>query len=352
MRNATSFLLFGASALALTLLGACGGGGDGSRDDGAGATGTGNTGNTSNTAGSTGNGTAGSGTNPGTAGSGAGGSGTGTAGTGTGGAAAGGAPACNPVAGAKKGDGTNTVIDEIDDTNTMFSPAGTGMGSWDLSKDASTGTLMPANTTALMPVTGGHAGSALHVTGTALTGWGASLAAFLNGAMGSFDASAYGGVAFWIKGTTTVQEGKDMVMIQARMPDVLPGAGSCCNDKVAGSECYSGHRAVIGITADWQEVKVAWSDFKGPAWGLGSTLAFDPNRVRDINFSFNHDAMAKDAGASFDVWVDGVRFMTKSEMSTVGSGAGGSSMGGSTGAAGQSAGGSSTGGSAGTGGTN
>jgi hypothetical protein len=225
----------------------------------------------------------------------------------------------------------------------MFSTASQGTGSWDFSKDTSTGTITPAGTMALMPVEGGQAGSALHVEGTGLTGWGASLAAFLNGPMGAFDASAYGGVAFYIKGTSKVQEGADKVMVQARMPDVLPGMGSCCNDTLPGSECYSGHRVVIAITAEWQEVKIPWAEFKGPAWGLGSTTAFNANRIRDINFSFNHDAaMATDGGSSFDVWVDGIRFMTKDEMGNVkpvgtgGSGGGGGGSGGSSGSAGTS----------------
>ncbi len=328
MRNATTFWLFGASALGLSLLGACGGGGDGSRDDGA-------SGAANNTAGSVSS--AGTQTSAGT---GNGSSGAASGGNSSGGAPSGGAPTCNPAPGSKKGDGTNQVIDDLDDTNTMFAPAGVGMGTWDWGKDTATtamGTITPSGTMTLMPVTGGHDGSALHVTGMGLTGWGASLAAFLNGAMGAFDASAYGGVAFWIKGTTNVQEGTDKLMIQARMPDVLPGAGSCCNDKVMGSECYSGHRTVISITADWSEVKIPWSEFKGPAWGLGSTIPFDPNRVRDINFSFNHDAMGTEA-ASFDVWVDGVRFMGKDEMGHVTGGGGSGNTAGSGGTGGTSAG--------------
>ncbi len=331
MRNATSILLFGASALGLTLLGACGGGGDGSRDDGASGSGTGVAGSSVGVAGST-VGTAGTGN--GTAGA------TATGGTGAGGSGAGGAPACSPVPGAKKGDGTNLVIDDLDDTNTMFAPAGVGMGSWDWGKDTAAtamGTITPANTMMLAPATGGQMGSALHVTGTGLTGWGASLAAFLNGTTGAFDASAYGGVAFWIKGTTTVQEGTDKILLQARMPDVLPGAGSCCNDTVKGSECYSGHRTVISITAEWTEVKVPWSAFQGPAWGLGASIAFNPNRIRDINFSFNHDTMGT-TPASFDVWVDGMRFLAMGEMGNVGGGGtggtGGTPAGGAAGAAG------------------
>jgi hypothetical protein len=322
MRNATSISLFGVSSLVLTLVGGCGGGGDGaSRDD---AT----AGSSNNTAGSSNN-TAGSSNN--TAGSSA--AGGADAGSGSGGMAA-----CTPTPGSKKGDGANQVIDELDDTNTMFAPAGVGVGSWDFSKDASMGKITPEGTAKLAPVEGGHAGSALHVQGTGLTGWGAALGAFLNGTTSSFDASAYGGVAFWIKGTTNVQEGTDKLMVQARMPDVLPGAGTCCNDKVPGSECYSGHRAVVSISADWQEVKIPWSAFMGPTWGLGSTTPFNPNRVRDITLSFNHDAMVMDDGASFDVWVDGMRFMAKEEMGNVGGSSGGGS--GGTGSGGTGGGGS------------
>ena len=335
MRNATSILLFGASSLVFSIVGACGG--SGSRDAGTAGTATTTTAGAATAAGS-GNATAGSSSTTGGASS--------TAGAGTGGT-----PACMPMPGAKKGDGTNMLIDDIDDANTMFAPAGVGSGSWDLSKDMSAGTIMPANTTALAPSDGGHSGKGLHVQGTGLLGWGAALAAILNGTAASFDASAYGGVSFWIKGTTTVQEGSNKLMVLARMPDVLPGAGSCCNDKVPGSECYSAHRAVIDVTADWTEVKIAWSDFKPPTYGLGMGLTFDPNRLRDITLSFNHDSMVMTPpGSSFDVYVDDFKFLAKGEMGNVGSGTAGSSAGGTAGTGGAAAGAAGTAGTGGVGG--
>jgi len=136
---------------------------------------------------------------------------------------------------------------------------------------------------------------------------------------------------------------------------VLPGTaatGSCCDDKVVGSECYSAHRAVVGVSAEWAEVKIAWADFKPASYGLGSTLPFNANRLRDITLSFNHDsAVTTGDGTSFDVWVDGMRFMTKEEMGNVpvGGGSGGSSSTAGTSSGGAAAG---TGGAAaGTGGT-
>lgn len=339
MRNATSILLVGASSLCFSLVGACGGGGDGSRDDGTAGTTTTPSAGTANAAAGTSNAEAGS-----------------SAAGGSAGAASGGAPGCNPMPGPKKGDGTNTVIDEIDGANIMFTPAGMGSGSWDFSKDASPmGMVTPAGTAALAPTDGGHMGKAFHVQGSKLTGWGAALAAILNGTTSSFDASAYGGVAFWIKGTATTQDGTDKLMVLARMPDVLPGTpatGSCCDDKVLGSECYSAHRAVVSMTAEWTEVKIAWSDFKNATYGFGSALTFNPNRLRDITLSFNHDAAATTGdGTSFDVWVDGVRFLKKDEMGNLTSGgSAGSSSGGSAGSSSAGSGNGGSGGAAGGGG--
>ncbi len=262
----------------------------------------------------------------------------------TSGGSGGGAPVCNPTAGPMKGDGTNLTIDDIDDDNLMFMTAGVGTGAWDFSKDTSTGTITPTGTATLVPETGGQAGTGLHVAGTGLTGWGAALGAFLNGATSAFDASSYGGIAFYVKGTATTSDGANKIMVLARMPDVLPGAGTCCSDAVAGAECYSAHRAVVTLTADWTEVKLPWSSFAGPTWGLGATLAFNPNRVRDITFSFNHDAMTMMPadGATFDVWIDGLRFMSADEMGgTGGSSSGGT--GGTSGGGGTSAGGDTSG---------
>jgi len=236
----------------------------------------------------------------------------GTAGVGTAGTInVGGAPACNPVPGPVQGDGLDLTIDAIDDTDIMFAAAGVSMGAWDFSKDISTGTITPAGTASLVPEAGGVSGNAFHITGSGLNGWGAAIGAFLNGPTSSFDASLYGGIAFSIKGTSTVVEGSSKVMVMARMPDVLPGPGSCCNDTVAGLECYSAHRTIVDFSTDWTEVTLFWPSFVAPTWGLGSTLAFNPNRVRDITFIFNHDAVTQMPadGATFDVWIDDLRFV-------------------------------------------
>jgi hypothetical protein len=231
---------------------------------------------------------------------------------------------CSPTPGAKAGDGIDTAIDSLDDDDTTFVTAGVGMGSWYWDKDAvAEGTISPANTATLAPVAGGRSGKALHVTGSGLTGWGAGLGASLNGLLGSFDASNYGGIAFFIKGTTQVYNGTNKLMIMARMPDILPGPGSCC-DSTPGNECYGAHQLVIDVPADWKEVKIAWADFKNPTWGLGQVLVFNPNRIRDIAFAFNHfSSGAEPDPISFDVWIDGLRFLASDELSSVAAQSGG-----------------------------
>jgi hypothetical protein len=226
---------------------------------------------------------------------------------------------CDAKPGSKMGDGLDTTIDAFDDKDLFFDTAGVGVGAWDYGKDPlGMGILSPLNPKDLV-VAGGKSGNGLHIAATGLTGWGASLSAFLDGVTGSFDASKYGGVAFYLKGTTNVMEGEGKLMILARMPDVMPGPGSCCSDVLKGFECYSAHRVVIDVPADWQEVRITWADFKSPAWGVGSVTAFNPNRIRDINFAFNHDLSSKDASlTSFDVWIDSVRFLEKGETSNVG----------------------------------
>jgi hypothetical protein len=224
---------------------------------------------------------------------------------------------CNPKPGSKAGDGIDKTIDALDDANIMFSTAGTGVGSWDWAKGVGAGTITPASTVSLVPVDGGQSGKALHVSGEGLEGWGAALAAVLNGTLGSFDASAYGGVAFYLKGTSNVVEGANKLLLGAVMPDLVPGVGSCCHDNVLGMECYSFHRRVIDIPADWQEIKVTWDDLLNAPFGLGSTFDFNPNRIRHIGFYFNHDTVDPNA-TSFDVWVDGLRFLGKDEQGNVG----------------------------------
>lgn len=219
---------------------------------------------------------------------------------------------CTQVAGPVAGDGENLAIDYLDDNNLTFSTAGVGMGYWLFGRDPDKpGMITPSDTMSLVPVAGGQSGKALHVQGSGLTGWGAALNAVLDDGGTSFDASAYAGIAFYIKGTTDVVDGTNVLRVQARMPDVLEGPGSCCDQAVADAQCYSSHSAVIQVTGNWNEIELPWSAFVAATWGFGKDLAFNPNRIKDITFAFDHFDQTPAGGASFDVWIDGLRFLSK-----------------------------------------
>ena len=140
--------------------------------------------------------------------------------------------ACMPTGAGKcscpfpAGVAANTTIDTFEDGLTTFKPATvmTAAGYWDWSNDG-TGTVTPTSTTTLVMgiETPGAAGSmkSLHVSGAMHTGWGAAVAAELNNGC-PFDASAYGGVTFWAKGTSSVFEGANKLLFLVGMPEFAP----------------------------------------------------------------------------------------------------------------------------------
>jgi hypothetical protein len=149
----------------------------------------------------------------------------------------------------------------------MFKPATimSASGYWDWSNDA-TGTVMPASAITLR--TGidpsGAAGTmkSLHVSGAMHTGWGAALAAELSNGC-PFDASAYGGISFWAKGTSTVIEGANKLLIMVGMPEFIPIESSgFCNDTAMPPDvnCYARHRVLIDLVPDWKQYTIAWKD--------------------------------------------------------------------------------------------
>ena len=251
------------------------------------------------------------------------------------------------------------VIADAEDGKSMFKTAGvaTAAGYWDFSRDASTGVVMPTGTTTLVPVDGGANGTtkAFHVTGSALTGWGAALAAEVaNGC--PFDGSKYGGISFYAKGTSTVLEGANQLLVLVGNPEFIPKTnGGFCDEAAKDPNCYARHRVKIALTDAWKEYIVAWEDLQAPTYLTGGP-AFGPNRIRDIVFNASGPSPDMAPAASFDFWVDELKFVppgTKGNVTTTGgagSGSGGgSSTAGAAGAGGASAG--SGGASAGTGGT-
>ena len=239
-------------------------------------------------------------------------------------------------------DGTSAVIANSEDDKTMFKPGGvaTAAGYWDLSKDASSGTITPAGTSALKTEAGGANGTAkaLHVTGTNLTGWGAALAAELSNGC-PFDGSKFGGISFWAKGTSTVLEGPNKLLVLVGNPEFIPSPIGFCDEAKMDPNCYARHRVTIDLTPEWKQYIVAWEDLKPPGY-LPFAPAFGPNRIRDIVFNASGPSPMTTPAASFDFWIDELQFVPMGTKGNVGGGTGGSGAGGgsSAGAGGASAG--------------
>jgi hypothetical protein len=271
-----------------------------------------------------------------------------TAGTssGTGGT---GAMACDPATTCCKtavcvcpypaGDAANTMIDDLEDgavkgwkTATL-----TTNGYWDFSNDA-TGMVTPANTAGLMAAAPGanNTTKSLHVTGTGHTGWGAALAAELSNGC-PFDGSKYGGISFWAKGTSSVFEGTNKLLVLVGMPEFIPvESGGFCENMATNPTCFARHRVLIDLTADWKQYTVAWADLAPPTY-LANGPTFNPNRIRDIVFNASGPSSdPKLPPTSFDFYVDELKFVPVGTPSTVGGGAG-SGAGGGSGTAGAAA---------------
>lgn len=237
------------------------------------------------------------------------------------------------------GDGNMSVIANAEDGKSMFKTAGvtTANGYWDLSGDM-TGTLMPAGTASLLPVDGGanNTAKAFNIKGAMHTGWGAALAAEVNNGC-PFDGSKYGGISFYAKGTSTVFEGANKLLIAVGMPEFIPTTnGGFCNEAAKDPLCYARHRVTIDLTPSWKQYIIAWEDLQAPAYLNGAGPAFGANRIRDI--VFNASGPSGDATmtpATFDFWVDEVQFVpTGTKGNVSGMGAAGASSGGAASTAG------------------
>jgi chitinase len=143
---------------------------------------------------------------------------------------------------------------------------------------------------------------AIHYTGQKGM-YGATLALPLGGAMasgqaGCYDASAYDGISFWIKGNPAA--GNTQVKFNVQSPVSEPAAtGGACT---AG--CYDHFSVMVPIPANWTRVKVPWSDLKRQACAASTPAtppSFHPEK-QILAVSFQQI----DATKGFDFWIDDI----------------------------------------------
>ena len=233
-------------------------------------------GTTTATGGTTTTGTAGT-TTTGTAGT-----TTGTAGTtGTGGSG----PVTASCASTAASMGAMPLIDDFEDGNGDVTAIDGRVGGWYLSTDT-TGTTTP-KAGAPVPETGGMPGKAVHVSGSGLTGWGASLSASVTVPMGCYDASKYTGITVMLKGTGSVQV------------SVLTAAV-----RSAPEGMRNHFKKSVTLTGEWTPVTISFSELTQPG-GWGVMVPFDATKIYGIDFG---PVAAPPAPTAFDFWVDNLSF--------------------------------------------
>jgi len=325
----------------------------GSRTTGDTTAGTGTTGAGGNSGGTASSGTASSGTSAGgnAAGStttvattvGAGGAGgvsatTGTGGVGTGGAGTGGAGVggvacgsngqpytgpllgrCDPLSCTDRNCGTSVAKGgflTLDDFERVVTPPAANQGTIPMtwpSQDGRNGDWhnysdpLAVATAVLAPAgAGGSPDSvqAMHFVG-AKGAYGAALGLTLGGAMasgtaGCYDASAYDGFSFWVKGNPAAGNTQVKFNVQTPVSEPVLTGGACMGG------CYDHFSVMVTVSANWTRVKVPWADLKRQACSTTSPATppnFQPQQqILSISFS------QVDQTKGFDYWFDDVTF--------------------------------------------
>jgi hypothetical protein len=156
----------------------------------------------------------------------------------------------------------------------------------------------------MAPIPGGRSGSnyAAHLTGSHLTDWGAGMGFGLKASgRATYDASAVGGITFWMKGTARTG-------VQLRLPATTPMSnppGTCTN----GFDCDLHYHFSLGLPGDtWTEYRVPFAALRqGSRTGadgnfVPGSVVWDPSQLVAIEFPVG--------SADFDLWIDDVRFYT------------------------------------------
>jgi hypothetical protein len=195
----------------------------------------------------------------------------------------------DPCARAIRGSGTDPLIDDFEDGDSLISPREGRGGAWMLFRDSD-----PAGGLPLLapvrrsPVTARNH-RALHVVVGELRDWGASIQVDFQPSC--YDASAYQGMAFSAKGP-------GRIYLTVREMRVVPEKwGGTCSER-----CYNVHQKKIDLAATWHSYLVPWSELRQRGY---HTSALDPTRVHDVAF------LVRSADTPFDLWIDDVSFVVQ-----------------------------------------
>ena len=122
--------------------------------------------------------------------------------------------------------------------------------------------------------------------------------------MGSncYDASAYGGITFWMKGAAAAGNNKVKFSLHTPVSEPIANGGVC----VDNGQCYSHFAKIVDVTPGWTKYTIPWSDF-AMTWCATPTppipQGFEPHKMI-LAMSFS----PVDNMKGFDFWVDDMTF--------------------------------------------
>jgi hypothetical protein len=208
------------------------------------------------------------------------------------------------------------MVDDFDDGDATL--LGNGLhGNWYGFDDATGGTQTPswdAPGGQWLPELGGiePGGYAMHVVGGGFTYWGSGEGMSPIWDEGAnqeclFDASAFDGITFWLKGEIDGSESsaadQDVGVLKFGFveADVVPMrlGGNC--DEAAG-ECYDWHKVRITPSECWVRYSFTFDQFEQSGWGIDGG-EFDLDHLVNINFEVSQ-------GNTFDYWMDELEFFS------------------------------------------
>jgi endoglucanase len=190
------------------------------------------------------------------------------------------------------GDG---VVDDGEDGNNQVNPAKGRAGYWYTFVDTAGSSIAPAAGQFSMTQGGGNGSTyAARMTGKVGTGQVVFAGMGLNFTepKGQYDATAYKGLSFKAK------KGSGTGSVRLKVPDV-----STDPDGKACQECFNDFGADIELSDQWTTYVFPFASMKQLAgWGSPRPSAIDASKIYGVQFQVNSP------GASFDVWVDDLKF--------------------------------------------
>ena len=199
------------------------------------------------------------------------------------------------------------LIDDMEDNDRFICATSGRTGTWFTADDGTSTNISPRGEFTQSEIPGGRGGSrhAAHMTGFGFTGWGAAMGFLLNGAGNqaqSYDASAAGGVRFWMKSNVPVS-------VTLQTPETLRAEfGGRCVDEGTTWNCDNHFWFSIQppTSSEWVQYDVPYAALTqqfliGAEGARMGSASWNPSELVNIQFSV-------DPWQTFDVWIDDVRF--------------------------------------------